>query len=115
MGDSMSVKDEFKEFVKNNPSLIKHVRNGSKTWQDFFEIFSLYGSDMSIWNEYLNVSSSQTLDFMSWLKGIDVDSIQNGVASIQRVLDVVQDFTNKDGDSSDEDYKPRPLYKHFED
>lgn len=116
MGDSMSIKDEFKSFVRDNPSLIKYVRNGSKTWQDFYEIFSLYGSDKSVWSEYLSSSSNgQTLDFVSWLKGIDVDSIQNGVASIQRVLDVVQDFTSKDSDSSGEDYKPRPLYRHFED
>ena len=116
MGDSMNGKDEFKAFVKNNPNLIKHVRNGSKTWQDFYEIFSLYGSDKKVWSDYLNISSSgQTLDFMSWIKGIDVDSIQNGVASIQRVLDVVQDFTSKDKDTSSDDYKPRPLYRHFED
>lgn len=116
MGDSMNGKDEFKTFVRNNPNLIKYVRNGSKTWQDFYEIFNLYGSDKSAWSDYLNTSSSgQTIDFMTWLKGIDVDSIQNGVASIQRVLDVVQDFTNKDKESSDELYKPRPLYRHFED
>ena len=46
---------------------------------------------------------------------IGIDSIQNGVVSIQRVLGVVQDFINKDDSSTTEEYKPRPLYKHFED
>ena len=105
-------KEEFKEFVRNNPSLIKHVRNGSKTWQDFYELFSLYGDDKSVWKEYLGVSAAST-DFFSWLKSIDVDSIQNGVTSLQRVLGVVQDFTNKE--TPKEEYTPRPLYKHFED
>ena len=106
---------EFKEFVKNNPGLIKHVRDGSKTWQNFYELYSLYGEDKSVWNEYLSLNSSVGgLDFLSWVKSIDVDSIQDGIASIQRVLGVVQDLTNKDSVSNDE-YKPRPLYKHFED
>lgn len=105
-------KEEFKQFVRNNPSLIKYVRNGSKTWQNFYELFSLYGDDKSAWKEYLGVSSVST-DFFSWLKSIDVDSIQNGVTSLQRVLGVVQDFTNKD--TPKEEYNPRPLYKHFED
>lgn len=117
MGDTMNGKEEFKEFVRNNPSLIKYVRNGSKTWQNFYELFNLYGSDSSAWKEYLDVSTSasasQSLDFLSWIKSIDIDSIQNGVNSIQRVLGVVQDFTNKDAPK--EEYKPRPLYKHFED
>ena len=51
---------------------------------------------------------------MSFIKSIDVDSVQDGIQSIQRVLGVVQDLTNKDSVVSDE-YKPRPLYKHFED
>lgn len=106
---------EFKEFVKNNPSLVKYVRDGSKTWQNFYELYSLYGEDKSVWKEYLSVGESVgSLDFFSWIKSIDVDSIQDGIASIQRVLGVVQDLTNKDSVSNDE-YKPRPLYKHFED
>ena len=109
------MKDEFKAFVRENPSLIKFVRDGSKTWQDFYELFSLYGNDSSVWKDYLSVSSVGGADFLSWFKTIDIDSIQNGVVSIQRVLGVVQDFINKDDSSTTEEYKPRPLYKHFED
>lgn len=112
MGDAMEVKEEFKKFVKSNPNLIKYVRDGKKTWQDFFELYSLYGSDNSVWNEYINISSST--DFFSFLKTIDVDSIQNGISSIQRVLGIFQDLVNKD-ESEHDDYQPRPIYKHFED
>ena len=111
----MNSKDEFKLFVKENPSLIKYVRDGSRTWQDFYEIFNLYGNDSNAWKDYLGVASSAaSLDLLSWIKSIDVDSIQNGVTSLQRVLGVVQDLTNKETDDTEE-YKPRPLYKHFED
>lgn len=115
----MKNKEEFKEFVRNNPSLIKYVRDGSKTWQNFYEIFNLYGSNDEIWNEYLSEKNTEegtrSLDLISWLKALDLDSIQDGVASIQRVLGVVQDFTTKDNESPKDEYKPRPLYKHFED
>ena len=114
----MNNKEEFKAFVKNNPKLIKYVRDGSKTWQNFYEIFNLYGSDASAWKEYLgaSVDVSSGIDLLSWLKGIDLDSIQSGVTSLQRVLGVVQDFTNKDSSTNiKEEYQPRPLYKHFED
>ena len=36
-------KEEFKGFVKENPSLLKYVQNGSKSWQDFYEIYDIYG------------------------------------------------------------------------
>lgn len=115
----MNSKEEFKAFVKENPKLIKFVKDGKKTWQNFYEIFNLYGKDEKVWKEYLGVeevASVAGLDLLSWLKSIDLDSIQNGVASIQRVLGVVQDFTNKDNSTNiKEEYKPRPLYKHFED
>lgn len=118
----MNGKEEFKQFVREHPKLIKYVRNGEKTWQNFYEIFNLYGSDNDAWKEYLNASEineavkgAATLDLLSWLKSIDLDSIQNGVSSIQRVLGVVQDLTNKDDITPKEEYKPRPLYKHFED
>ena len=57
-------------------------------------------------------------DFIAFLKTINLDSLQEGIGSIQRVLGVFHDFTgNKDNnDNTDKkEYKPRPLYKHFED
>ena len=46
---------------------------------------------------------------------MDLDSIQNGVNSLQRVLGVVQDLSGKEDKKPTEEYKPRPIYKHFED
>ena len=51
---------------------------------------------------------------MGFVKNIDLDSVENGINSLQRVLGVLQDFgTNKA--TTENSYKPRPLYKHFED
>ena len=116
----MSKKEEFKEFVKKNPKLVKYVKDGSSNWQQFYEIYDLYGEDKEAWKEYLPVATATSSiaipDFMSWIKNIDLDSFQNGVSSLQRVLGVVQDLSGKNSNTkSTEEYKPRPMYKHFED
>lgn len=114
-------KIEFKEFVKNNPSLYKYVKNQEMTWQKFYELFDLYGSDNEVWNEYLKNKSSvtetaSTFDLLSWLKKFNLDEIQDGLNSVGRVVSVLQDLgTNKESTSNQSTYKPRPLYKHFED
>lgn len=117
-------KEKFKEFVKKNPNLIKYVKNGDMTWQKFYEMYDLYGENDKVWNDYKNdesqvvekatVSSVGLVDFLSWLKTVNLDSLQEGIGSVQRVLGVFQDLTNKDN-KKEETYKPRPLYKHFED
>ena len=48
------MKEEFKNFVRKKPELIKYVNNGSMTWQKFYETYSLYGKENDVWNKYFN-------------------------------------------------------------
>ena len=93
----MNTKEKFKDFVKNHPELLKHVQNKNKTWQDFYEIYDLYGEDEKAWRNFLKVSeitgTTATFDLISFLKSIDLDSIQEGINSVQRVLGLLQDIT----------------------
>lgn len=114
----MSKKDEFKEYVRKNPNLINYVKNGEMTWQKFYEIFDLYGEEESAWSSYSKVeekvvTNNKTNDFLTWIKSIDLDSISEGVNSLQRVVGVLGDLSSKD--TKKEEYVPRPLYKHFDD
>ena len=116
----MTKKEEFKEFVKKNPKLVNYIKDGSSSWQKFYEIYDLYGDDKDAWKEYLPLASATTTtvgisDFMNWFKNIDLDTFQNGVSSLQRVLGVFQDLSGKEEKKPTEEYKPRPMYKHFED
>lgn len=117
-------KVEFKEFVKNNPNLYKYVKNNEMTWQKFYEMFDLYGSENDIWKDYLRkeeaiekvaTSSLGLTDFVNWFKKMDLDEIQDGLNSIGRVISVLQDFGNTNETKTETSYKPRPIYKHFED
>ena len=118
-------KEEFKEFVRNNPRLINYVKSNKMTWQGFYEMYDLYGSDSNVWDEYIKedkvkeksnrTASNITLsEVVKWVKNVDLDSLEQGIGNIQKVLGVVQDFTKKEPVNT-ETYKPRPLYKHFED
>ena len=128
-------KEEFKEFVKKNPKLIKYVKNNEMTWQKFYEMYDIYGEDENIWKDYIrktdsienrNISEEKaqkgitglTLsEVVNWFKNVDLDGLQEGIGNVQRVLGVVQDFSKKDSsnNTAKQAYKPRPLYKHFED
>ena len=126
-------KDEFKKFVKNNPKLIKYVKSNEMTWQKFYEMYDLYGNEESVWKDYIGETNVEnkvvettaktgiaglTLsEVVKWFKNVDLDGIQEGIGNVQRVLGVVQDFSKKDSSNepTKSTYKPRPLYKHFED
>ena len=129
-------KEEFKQFVKENPKLIKFVKNNEMTWQKFYEMYDLYGKDENVWKDYIGLTEEQTntvekvekasksgiaglslSEVVNWFKNVDLDGLQEGIGNVQRVLGVVQDFSKKDNttNTTKQTYKPRPLYKHFED
>ena len=120
------MKEQFKQFVKDNPSLITYVNSKEKTWQEFYELYDLYGDEKTVWSKYLSnekeskqeavKENNAFADLVAFLKTINLDSLQEGINSVQRVLGVFQDFSNKDTKVEEKkEYKPRPLYKHFED
>lgn len=121
----MPKKDEFKLFVKMHPQLIRYVKNDEMTWQKFFEIYSLYGSDNSVWDKYFNDESDSSSenekesmsvsDLIDMVKRVDLDSVQKNIANINKALALVQSLITKEDTTVNDTYTPRPLYKKFED
>ena len=116
----MSV-DSFKMFVRKNPNLIKYVNNNEMTWQKFYEMYDLYGESNDVWKDYIAAgttaaaAAASSSGFLDFFKNIDLDGVQNGVNSIQRVIGVLQEISGKDTKEVAKDYKPRPVYKSFDD
>ena len=116
-------KEEFKQFVRQNPGLIKYVKSGEMSWQKYYEIYDLYGENDEVWKPYLKkeettqttVNTDSTNSFLNFLKTIDLDNLQETIGSLQRVLGVFGDLAPKTNDKPIQEYKPRPLYKHFDD
>lgn len=122
----MSKKEEFKAFVKLHPELIKFVKSNEMTWQKFYEIYSLYGKENSVWDKYFkdleedSSSSSKesfsVTDLINMVKKVDLNSVQKNITNISKALGLVQSLVTKEDTSAQTDtYTPRPLYKKFED
>lgn len=109
-------KEEFKKFVRNNPHLIEYVKDNKMTWQQFYEIYDLYGEDDSIWNDFKKNSSDTNLTntikgIFNLFKGIDLNSIQKALTSLDKAIEAFKGF-NQD---SNDIYEERPKNKYFED
>lgn len=120
----MNKKDEFKEFVRNNNYLIKHVNSGDMTWQKFYELYDLYGSDDDIWNNYRSTDTKKALNIDSItnvVKKVDSDSIQKHIGTAQKALELIKDLTTKEGagaailSTAKGPISARPISKIFED
>ncbi|MFX3622481.1 MAG: YlbD family protein [Ectobacillus sp.] len=99
---------KFKEFVRRHPKMIQEVRNGNKTWQQFYEEWYLLGEDDDFWNAYTAEEALKPAaakehvpsngknfmgQMMSFIKNIDVDQVQyhltnvtNAIGSVQQVI-----------------------------
>lgn len=132
--------DEFKSFVKDNPILISHVKDGSMTWQNFYEIYDLYGDSKEAWDQYLSkkeevkpTSTESTTSndnsslggpwssILNMAKNLDADKMQTGITSLQKALGLVGELFTKEGTTTaattaaGSTYRPRPTYRRFED
>ena len=114
-------KEEFKRFASLHPSLIKYIKNGSMTWQKFYEIYDIYGSDSTAWSQYLDdqkeIDTSLT-GITKMVKSVDMDSIQKHINTAQKALGFISELTTKTpsvSNISTGPLSPRPLNKFFED
>lgn len=120
------MKEKFKEFVRTKPELIKYVSSGKESWQSLFEIWSLYGEDEKVWSKYSSVSEkvvdnnnkTEAFNFSSLMdsvKNLDMDSVKKGIGNVQKVIELLQGLTTKGATDNINTYKPRQLFKKFED
>jgi len=130
-------KERFKIFVRNHPVLVNHVRNKKMTWQQFYELYDLYGEDNGVWDTFLNDTSvnnngerssvvtnnstnpnlvNSLKDFMKLFKGIDLNTVQKALGSIDKAIETFKGIGLTDSNNSDRNtYEERPKYKYFED
>ena len=120
-------KEEFKSFVRKNPSLIKYVNNNSMTLQKFYEMYDMYGESNDVWNNYLNITSNNIVktntlsssenafrELVNTVKTINLEKVQKGINSLQKTISLVQELGSSNN-TTPKEYERRPIYKHFED
>ncbi len=122
----MDKKEEFKTFARLHPELINYVKNGDMTWQKFYEIYDIYGTQDSAWQNYFQVvdnSVSETKDAVGTItnkiRNIDMNSIQEHIKTAQKALNLVSELTGKNETTSPLTASipkvPRPINHFFED
>jgi len=121
--------DNFKLFVKNNPKLINYVKDGTMSWQKFYELYDLYGEDNSVWDSYIvkkeEIKKQEVKDtrstfslsnIMEMAKNIDTNKLQDGITSVQKAISLFGDMLVKDNNNeTSNNYTPRPIYRRFDD
>jgi hypothetical protein len=109
--------DNFKQFVKSNPTFASYIKNGTMTWQKFYELYDMYGEESSVWEEYKQEKKKSTTlnDIVNMAKNIDMDKLQDGVNSLSKAVGLFSDIFANRTTSNVNNYKPRAIYKRFED
>ena len=118
----MDKKESFKEFAKQHPELIEHVKNNNMTWQKFYEIYDIYGEDDSVWEKYIRKDNNNVFnadELRTKIKSIDMNSIQDHIKTAQKALSIVSELTGSKVASKEITNNlpkvPRPINKFFED
>ena len=114
----MSKEAAFKNFVKDNPSLVNHIKNKNHSWQDFYEIYDIYGEDKGVWDKYLSDDGSRISlsEITALMKGVNLTNVQKYVTNCQKAINVIQELATKAPTKIKEIPKaPRPITKFFGD
>lgn len=93
----------FKEFVTNNPHIVKEVREGKATWQQLYEEWYLLGEDDPRWNSPSETGKAAKAeakeeggksDFMGNLlnmaKKMDAAQLQGHLYNLSQALGAIQ-------------------------
>lgn len=94
---------KFKEFVKNNPNLIKEVRSGKATWQELYEDWYLLGEEDSrfktLGDETIpeKAEDKETDGKTDWksnilgmFKNMDANQIQGHINNLSQAIGAIQ-------------------------
>lgn len=114
----MAKQEAFKAFVSKHPELVTYVKDKKNTWQDFYEIYDMYGEDPQAWSKY-GEESSRALplnELTNLVKGVNMDNVQKYITNAQKAINVIQELTTKTPTVSPPVPKtPRPITKFFGD
>ncbi|WP_455661856.1 YlbD family protein [Pradoshia sp.] len=121
---------EFKQFLKDNPKIVRDVRLGKKTWQDLYEDWSLLGEKDERWAEYMDDEAQvpkaaeesppkgEKIELVSQLfnqlKNMDPEQIQKQITNISQALGAIQGVISQFQSSGKNEQPPSapPSSKH---
>ena len=110
-GDEMESRiDAFREFVKKYPKIKETVKNGTKSWQAFYEDWVILGEEDKSWDIYKEkgkvsdvgnkklddlLTTSNIKTVIDYVKKINPDTLSKTLNTVQKVLQITQSFGSK--------------------
>lgn len=90
-------KENFIKYARKHPEFANQVLNGKITWQQLYEIYEIYGENNTILENYHsnNIDLNSFKEVYKAIKNIDLESVQNGISSIQKTIGLIQDIGSK--------------------
>jgi len=114
--------EQFKNFVKKHPELIKEVRTGKETWQELYEEWYLLGEDDPKWEKYAKTDKTTTINeegkgnngsksaffnqLITYLKNMDVNQLQYYLGQMSEAIDSVQQLLGQIMDTNQNRTEP---------
>ena len=103
---------EFKQFVKRHPKIIKEVREGKATWQELFEEWYLLGEDDPRFLPYKENNGNQTEDagkkagkdtnqttffnnLLQTFRNMDMNQLQSYIGQLHDALGAARNFLSQ--------------------
>ena len=113
----MAKQDDFKAFVNEHPELINYVKEKQNTWQEFYEIYDMYGDKPEVWQKYEEAPRAWQLNELTNLvKGINMNNVQKYINNAQKAITMIQELGTKTPKTPPPIPKsPRPITKFFGD
>jgi len=114
--------EQFKNFVKKHPELIKEVRTGKNTWQELYEEWYLLGEEDPKWAKYSNTGKMTAIkeesksnnesknalfnQLITYLKNMDVNQLQHYLGQMSEAIDSVQQLLGQIRDTNQNKTEP---------
>ncbi|MGG0049729.1 YlbD family protein [Bacillus atrophaeus] len=100
--------NDFKQFVKKHPKLIKEVRKEERSWQDVYENWVLLGENDPIWDPYKDkpaegqeavTEAADKYDFVSKMvtavKKMDVNQMNEQINKMSQSISSLQNLLSQ--------------------
>ena len=107
------MKEKFKVFVKSNPKLIDSVKSGDKTWQELYELYSLYGEDEIIWNNYLKDNKTGIDELVKMIQQVNLEKVKDTIDGMQKAISIIQNISTSK--KNEEIYENSRKYEDLDD
>ncbi len=104
----MNKKEEFKEFLRNNPYLSSRVNEGVTTYQKLYETYDIYGETSSVWDEFKTKKkdSAKVTDsvksVLNNLKNVDLDKLEENICSLEKALGFLEEIVSSRSEKKEE-------------